>query len=105
MANLENGLAAVAACLPVLRPVFNKCVYGSIETPTTPTAATPGASAAGGMDEWMRTIGGRKILASGNGLSAGWTETTIVSEKRSSGPGSRWGHSRGDSRVEIVCDR
>jgi len=87
MGSLENGLAAVAACLPVLRPVFNKCIYGSIDAPN---AEPPGATAAGGVGVWRRTIGGRKILVTGDGLSAGWKETTGVTEK---------GHSRGGSRV------
>lgn len=30
---IVNGLAAIAASIPVLRPVFNKCVYRSIDAP------------------------------------------------------------------------
>lgn len=49
---VETGMGIVAACLPVLRPVFNKVVYGSADRPD------PDASAAGWKKQDIVTIGG-----------------------------------------------
>lgn len=94
-ATAETGIGILAACLPVLRPVLNKVLYGTVETTTT-RARSAGISVPshgdGSCAAHLVTIGGRVIplrseVAAPNG-GAGPRRASMVSflvdEKRSS---------------------
>lgn len=89
---IEPGLAIVAACLPVLRPVLNKVLHGSIDsaqgmgTPAAAAVSQGGASGrephsqerkSGGRVAHLITIGGSKLpIAAGAPAPGGRTDST-----------------------------
>ncbi|KAJ4418118.1 hypothetical protein N0V82_005782 [Gnomoniopsis sp. IMI 355080] len=94
-ATAETGIGILAACLPVLRPVLNKMLYGHVESATT-RARSAARSASSRVDgshgAHLVTIGGSKLLLRSDvaspGGGAGPRRASMVSfvvdDKRSS---------------------
>lgn len=94
-ATAETGTGILAACLPVLRPVLNKILYGSVESTNTraPSMARSTPSRDDGSNHaHLVTIGGRRLplrsdVASpggGTGAQRASTVSFIVDDKSSS---------------------
>lgn len=92
---METGIGILAACLPVLRPVLNKLLYGSVESLTTRArfaAGSMSSQVAGSTGTHLVTIWGRRLplrsgVASPGGGTGARRASTVsfgVDDKRSS---------------------
>lgn len=94
-ATAETGIGILAACLPLLRPVLNKLLYGFVESPTTrarSAARSMSSRVEGSNGAHLVTIGGRRLplrsdVASPVGTTGARRASTVsfaVDDKRSS---------------------
>lgn len=94
-ATAETGTGILAACLPVLRPVLNKLLYGSVERPTTSArsaARSMSSQVDGNNGAYLVTIGGRRLPmqsdaalpGGGTGARRASTVSFLMDDKRSS---------------------
>lgn len=94
-ASAETGIGIVAACLPVMRPVLNKVLYGSVEgcsARSKSSGLSAPSSDGGSSGAHLVTIGGRVVpLRSDVALSggdAGPQRISVVSSTVDEKPGS-----------------
>lgn len=78
----ENGFAIVAACLPVMRPVWKKVLYGHVEGRMAREVLKSGPGGrsddTGRKGEELITIGGRRVSRSGPSNRPWELERTLV---------------------------
>ncbi|RWA06756.1 hypothetical protein EKO27_g8352 [Xylaria grammica] len=89
--DVEVCMAVVAACLPVLRPVFNKLVYGDHNAPAKEAEFSRNVVTIGGSEIPMNKLGSKTQAGETNASKS----TTNTTKTTSSGPG-------GDAGISTV---